>query len=78
MATSQLQHIDQFTPEDFNVDPEVFQEMEVIQGLGLFVNIDCLAVDNRRDGGYGYWDITLPSGAEVEAIDGYHLCSKNP
>jgi hypothetical protein len=66
-----LQNIHLFTPEDFNVSLEVYQEMEVAQELGLPVTIDCQAVD-----GANYWNITLPSGAEVEAIDGYHLAGK--
>jgi hypothetical protein len=66
-----LQNVHEFTAEDFNVSPEVYQEMETAQQLGLPVTIDCQAVD-----GANYWCITLPSGAEVEAIDGYHLASR--
>jgi hypothetical protein len=66
-----LQNVNEFTAEDFNVTPEVYQEMEVAQELGLPVTVDSHAVSFSN-----YWNITLPSGETVDAIDGYHLAGK--
>jgi len=68
-----LQNLQSFSADDFDVSPEMWQEMEAAQDLGLPVTIDCLACDNGHE---GYWDITLPSGNTVEAVSGYHLASK--
>jgi len=72
MKQATLQLLEEFSPEDFDLSIEGFQQLLAAQDNGTVVSVDCLAVDNAPEGD-GYWDITLPCGLEVFAIDGYHL-----
>lgn len=66
---SQLINLHVFSEDDFDVEEKVFTEMEQCFQNGTDVNIECLAVE----GSWGYYDVTLPSGATIDALDGYHL-----
>ena len=66
---SNLQRLELYTAEDFGISEEQFQVLMALQKEGTDVNIDCFVAE----GEFGYFDITLPNGIMIEAIDGYHL-----